>query len=101
MDVRRSIVAAIIVAALSPAGRGQTRSGDRPSASGHEPNFSGDWRLNHDLIDEPQTGGDDRAAAGDRPTSGYGSARGANQEPADERAKIPETIRAARSRHPH
>src|SRR5439155_27381307 len=123
MDVRRSIVAAIIVAALSPSGRGQTRSGDRPNASGDKPNFSGDWRLNHDLSDEPQTGGDDRAAADDRPTSGrrggfggydgrgghrgrggyggrYGSARGANQEQADERAKIQETIRDARSPSP-
>ena len=123
MDVRRSIVAAIIVAALSPSGRGQTRSGDRPNASGDKPNFSGDWRLNHDLSDEPQTGGDDRAAADDRPTSGrrggfggydgrgghrgrggfggrYGSPRGANEEPADERAKIQETIRDARSPSP-
>ena len=46
MGVRRSVVAGLVVIALSPGTQGQTRPGG-PNAAGDKPNFSGDWRLNH------------------------------------------------------
>ena len=121
MGVRRSVVAGLVVIALSPGTQGQTRPGG-PNAAGDKPNFSGDWTLNRDLSDEPHDASGDRGAGDDPRTSGrpggyggyggrgghagrggfggYRGARGPSPETTDDRAKIQEAIHEARSPSP-
>ena len=113
---RRSILAAILCVAFTRAAAGQARA-DRPSSPPPRPNFSGEWTLNRELSDDIAPPADD-ARGGEYPRGngrrggfgGYGGGRGGfggyrgrpgpSPEAPDDRARIQEVIRDARSPSP-
>ena len=116
---RVPVLAAILCIACTSFAGAQTRPADRPLPPAPKPNFSGDWTLNRELSDEPRAPRDD-ARGGDHQREngrhggfgGYGGRRGGFGYPgagrgapapdaADDRARIQEVLRDARSPSPN